>query len=72
MIPVDSSYIHGVEFIENSNTLIVEFIRGAQRRWRYAPVTRDAYVAMMSSSSVGSYFASNIRNNPDITAEPEV
>lgn len=69
MTPVESSYIHMVEFIEANNTLLVEFIKGKNRKWRYHPVTQDGFNAMMNADSVGEYFAQNIKNNPDIEAE---
>ena len=69
MTEVESSYIHMVEYVEVSNTLLVEFIKGKNKKWRYTPVTQDGFNAMMNSDSVGAYFAQHIRNNPDIQAE---
>ena len=67
MIKVENSkYIHLVDYIESSSTLIVEFHRGNPKKWKYSPVTLEAYKQMMSAESIGSYFSKNIRDNPDI------
>ena len=64
---VISSNLKSVGYDENTLTLEVEFFDF--NVYQYSPVTRDAYNAMMNSSSIGSYFSKNIRNNKDIKTE---
>jgi len=65
----DSSYLHSAEFLEDSNALIIEFKRGNPKKWKYSPVTREGFNAMMMAESTGSYFSKHIRDNPDVIAE---
>lgn len=58
--PVDSSIIKEVGYDTMEQTLEVEFNNGDI--WDYLDVPAVAYEEMMESSSIGSYFLRNIKN----------
>ena len=62
-----SSNLSSVGYDPNNMTLEVEFYDG--KVYSYKPVTMEAYILMMNSTSVGSYFSKNIRNNKNIVVE---
>ena len=59
-IPVSSSNLASVGYDEMSHILEIEFRSGGV--YQYSGVPRSEYEALMSASSLGSYFAANIRN----------
>lgn len=60
MVPVVSSNIAAVGYDENTHMLAVQFSNG--RTYRYAGVPNGEFQNLLNASSVGSYFASNIKN----------
>lgn len=62
---VVSSNINSVGYDPETQTLEVEFYTGVI--YQYSPVTEEAKNQMLSSESIGSYFAKNIKNNKEIT-----
>lgn len=58
---VSSSNIASVGYDEGSQTLEVEFIRGAV--YQYFDVPQSIFIEMMGAGSVGSYFASAVKDS---------
>lgn len=59
-ISVSSSNIASVGYDEASRTLEVEFLNRSV--YQYFQVDSSVYTAMVGASSVGSYFARNVRD----------
>ncbi len=59
-IPVSSSNVASVGHDPDTLTLEVEYLSGGT--YQYMNVPREVYDELMSSSSVGSYLAKNIKN----------
>lgn len=60
MTPVDSSNIAAVGYDEDTHMLQVQFNNG--RTYRYAGVPNGEYQNLLNATSVGNYFATNIKN----------
>lgn len=60
MVPVSSSNIASIGFDENTHILAVQFTNG--RTYRYAGVPNGEFQNLLNATSVGSYFAANIKN----------
>jgi hypothetical protein len=60
MTPVASSNIAAVGYDETTHMLTVQFNNG--RTYRYAGVPNGEYQNLLNASSVGNYFATNIKN----------
>lgn len=59
--PVSSSNLHSVGYDDTSQTLEVEFKNGAV--YQYFDVSSAEYAGLLGASSLGSYFAANIRQS---------
>jgi hypothetical protein len=59
--PVASTNLRAIGYDSDGQTLEVEFTNGSV--YRYSGVPQDRYDALMSASSVGSYFNANIKNS---------
>jgi hypothetical protein len=60
MVPVASSNIAAVGYDESTKMLQVQFNNG--RMYRYVGVPNGEFQNLLNASSVGSYFARNIKN----------
>jgi len=60
-IPVSSSNLHSVGYDSTTETLEIEFHSGGI--YQYFGVPSSIHDALMSASSLGGYFAANIKNN---------
>lgn len=60
MQPVKSAQLAAVGYDADTKTLAVEFARGGL--YHYADVPPSVFGAMLAASSVGSYFAANVRS----------
>ncbi len=60
MTPVSSSNIAAVGYDEDTKMLTVQFNNG--RTYRYAGVPNGEYQNLLNATSVGNYFATNIKN----------
>ena len=71
-LPIESSKnIHSAGYDPSSATLEVCFRDkkkedGEGAVWQYAPFPEPKFREMLAAESVGSYFAQNVRNNPDV------
>lgn len=61
MHPVSSSQISYIGYDEDTNTLYVTFKNGST--FKYEDVPKSKYDKLLNSSSIGSYFIKNIKNN---------
>jgi hypothetical protein len=61
MIPVQSSNIAAVGYVEQTETLVIEFLNGSS--YEYGNVPLVVYNDLMNASSVGSYFNREIKDN---------
>jgi len=59
----DSSVIKALAWDSEDNTLVVVFKTNSI--WAYFAIPQEIYFELISSSSLGSYFNKNIRNNFD-------
>ncbi|MHC5149412.1 KTSC domain-containing protein [Stenotrophomonas rhizophila] len=59
--PVSSSNLASVGYQEETETLEVEFLKGGI--YQYFGVPSHVYQELISASSVGGYFAQNVRNS---------
>lgn len=57
---VDSSMITSIGYDTNSATLEIEFKNGGAI-WQYYDVQESIYYELISASSIGKYFLSNIK-----------
>lgn len=60
MEPVVSSYIAEIGHDPDDERLFVNFNSGAE--WSYGGVTAETYDQMRTSTSIGSFFHENIKN----------
>jgi len=58
-IPVTSSHLASVAYDQATNTLEVEFEQGGV--YQYYGVPAAVHAALMVASSVGTYFAANVK-----------
>lgn len=58
---VNSSMISYIEYDEEDFTLFVEFKSGVE--FKYENVSKETYNDLICASSVGRYFAKNIKDN---------
>jgi len=65
--PVVSSNITSVGYDEETKTLEVEFFN--KKVYQYSPITQEGYSLLMNAVSIGSFFARNIKNSPNIVAK---
>jgi len=65
--PVVSSNITSVGYDEETKTLEVEFFN--KKVYQYSPITQEGYSLLMNAESIGSFFARNIKNSPNIVAK---
>lgn len=65
--PVVSSNITSIGYDEETKTLEVEFFN--QKIYQYSPITQEGYSLLMNAESIGSFFARNIKNSPNIVAK---
>jgi len=63
-LPVESSTIAALG--HDGDTLVIEFKSGPV--WSYTPISKDTYLNMLDSDSLGRYFHLNIKYNREITA----
>lgn len=66
---VKSSSIVSLGYCPDSKTLEVEFYPNKNKIkpiWQYTPVEPSQFEALKNASSIGSYFAAEIRKNPSI------
>ncbi len=61
MQPVNSSNIASIGYDPDNKKLTVEFRNGSM--YEYENVPEDEYQELMGAGSIGSYFASNIKNS---------
>lgn len=66
MQEVDSSNIAKIGYDGETQTVRVKFKSGIY--WDYAPVPAEQYQALSEAESVGRFFSSTIRTNPNYTA----
>ncbi len=59
--PVSSSNLHSVGYDPSTRTLEIEFHNGGI--YQYSNVSSHIHNELMSASSLGEYFAANIKNN---------
>ena len=64
---VISSNINSIGYDEGTRALQVEFFN--QKVYQYTPITQEGYSLLMNAESIGSFFAKNIKNNPNIKCE---
>ncbi|HEY3281673.1 MAG TPA: KTSC domain-containing protein [Armatimonadota bacterium] len=62
-VPVESSMLASAGYDRDSQTLEVEFLRGAV--YQYYEVPEEVFKKLVEADSVGSYFNACIRNNYD-------
>lgn len=70
--PVNSSTIKSLGYSKKQQTLEIEFhVRKKQPPvvWRYYPISPLAFKQLSEAKSVGSHFATYIKNNQLITSE---
>jgi len=60
LTPCESSNIKAHGYDAATKTLAIKFAGGAV--WHYAGVSPETYQALISAPSIGSYFASQVRN----------
>ena len=58
MIPVTSSHLIAIGFLEEKDLLVVDF-RNA--RWGYRGIKKETFDALMKAESHGKYFVANIK-----------
>ena len=58
-VPVSSSSLRSVGYDEAASVLEVEFVDGGVYEYSNVPVRQ--HLSLMSASSIGSYFATNIK-----------
>ena len=66
LVESPSSHIQAIGHLKN--TLVIQFNTG--EKWKYDPVTRDAYIEFLKSKSHGKYFHKNIKGNSMLNAGP--
>lgn len=64
---VISSNIQSIGYDKSKMVLEVQFYN--LKVYQYSPITEEAYLALMSSDSIGSFFAKNIKNNKDLVVK---
>jgi hypothetical protein len=62
---VDSSNIRKLGHDPETKTLEVHFYGGG--KYQYNPVSKETYETLDKASSIGRYFAENIKNNSSIS-----
>lgn len=68
--PVQSSQILAIGHDPDTNTMAVQFVRGAQPVYHYGNVDQELFDRFRNADSIGSFFHRNIKPNP--TAYPYV
>ena len=66
-IKVNSSNINSIGHDETKNLLEVEFYN--QAIYQYHPVTRETYLTILASDSVGKTFNELVKNNPEVKSK---
>ena len=64
MQEVKSSQINAIGYDPGSNTLAIRFKGGTT--YHYANVPADMFVNMLCAESIGNFFSTNIKNNPEL------
>lgn len=66
--PVKSSNIAKVGYNEDKKVLLIQFYSGTI--YAYLPITQEGYLSLIKAESLGKYFYSHIKNNPDLECIP--
>lgn len=67
--PVNSSNIASLGYDETTRTMEAEFYgrrNQPNKVFRYHPITPDGYKELFNAESIGSYFNTHIKNNPNV------
>ncbi len=62
--PVESSQVEAIGYDEATQTLAVQFKRGARAIYHYPGVTLSTFEAFRDAESIGSFFTANIKALP--------
>lgn len=62
--PVESNQVGAIGYDEATQTLAVQFKRGARAIYHYPNVTRETFEAFKSAESIGTYFGQHIKALP--------
>lgn len=62
--PVESNQVGAIGYDEATQTLAVQFKRGARAIYHYPGVTRETFEAFKGAESIGTYFGQNIKALP--------
>lgn len=64
LFPVESGQVGAIGYDEPSQTLAVQFKRGARAIYHYPGVTRETFEAFKGAESIGTYFGAHIAALP--------
>ncbi|MGD9599951.1 MAG: KTSC domain-containing protein [Steroidobacteraceae bacterium] len=62
--PVESNQVGAIGYDEATQTLAVQFKRGARAIYHYPGVTRETFEAFKGAESIGTYFGQHIKALP--------
>ena len=62
--PVESNQVGAIGYDDETQTLAVQFKRGARAIYHYPGVTRETFEAFKGSESIGTYFGQHIKALP--------
>lgn len=62
--PVESNQVGAIGYDDDTQTLAVQFKRGARAIYHYAGVTRETFEAFKGAESIGTYFGQHIKALP--------
>ncbi len=69
--PVKSSQVKSVGYDHGTNTLAVQFSRGAGAVYHYPSVTKEQYEAFIKAESIGVHFGKHIKALPFVKYMPD-
>lgn len=64
--PVESNQVGAIGYDDATQTLAVQFKRGARAIYNYPGVTRETFEAFRGAESIGTFFGANIKSLPFI------
>lgn len=62
--PVESSQVDAIGYDDATQTLAVQFKRGARAIYHYPDVTRETFEAFKAAPSISVFFGQHIKNLP--------
>lgn len=62
--PVESNQVGAIGYDEATQTLAVQFKRGARAIYHYPDVTRETFEAFKGAESIGTFFGQHIKALP--------